>query len=79
MQAKDLKQGAWKNLEEAVRGTVGFRESLYIITGTLYRNEMDALPKADEVHAYPRITTKLCTMERQFSGLYDEPTHNQRY
>jgi len=47
-QAKDLNQGAWKNLEEAVRGAVGFRESLYIITGTLYRNEMDALPKADD-------------------------------
>ncbi len=52
-QAKALNQGAWKNLEEAVRDAVGFRENLYVITGTLYRNEMSALPKADEPHDIP--------------------------
>ncbi|WP_241910356.1 DNA/RNA non-specific endonuclease [Vibrio lentus] len=63
-QAKDLNQGAWKNLEEAVRGAVGFRDSLYISTGTLYRNEMDALPKADEVHAVPSDYYKIVYMRK---------------
>ncbi|GGB10935.1 DNA/RNA non-specific endonuclease [Agarivorans gilvus] len=52
-QAKGLNQGPWKNLEEAVRDAVGFRENLYVITGTLYLNEMEDLPKADEAHAIP--------------------------
>ncbi|MEC4724297.1 DNA/RNA non-specific endonuclease [Shewanella sp. D64] len=52
-QAKGLNQGPWKNLEEAVRDAVGFRENLYVITGTLYNKQMDGLPKADEVHSIP--------------------------
>ncbi len=52
-QAKALNQGPWKNLEEAVRDAVGFRENLYVITGTLYNKPMDGLPKADEAHSIP--------------------------
>ncbi|MDO6763404.1 DNA/RNA non-specific endonuclease [Agarivorans sp. 1_MG-2023] len=52
-QSKGLNQGPWKNLEEAVRDAVGFRDNLFVITGTLYQAEMEALPKADEPHAIP--------------------------
>ncbi|MBW8185509.1 DNA/RNA non-specific endonuclease [Shewanella nanhaiensis] len=52
-QAKALNQGPWKNLEEEVRDAVGFRKTLYVITGTLYNKPMNGLPKADEVHSIP--------------------------
>ncbi|WP_282166380.1 DNA/RNA non-specific endonuclease [Shewanella japonica] len=52
-QAKTLNQGPWKNLEEAVRGAVGFRDNLFVITGTLYSKPMNALPKAEEPHLIP--------------------------
>ncbi|WP_285163955.1 DNA/RNA non-specific endonuclease [Shewanella goraebulensis] len=52
-QAKALNQGPWKNLEEAVRGAVGFRDNLFVITGTLYNKPMNGLPKAEESHSIP--------------------------
>ena len=52
-QRSDLNQGAWKALEAAVRNTVTYRESLYVITGTLYQRAVRALPKADEDHVIP--------------------------
>ncbi|WP_255314896.1 DNA/RNA non-specific endonuclease [Vibrio cyclitrophicus] len=66
-QSTDLNQGAWKHLEEAVRDAVGFRDNLYVITGTLYRNEMDVLPKADENHSIPSDYYKI---------IYDENGHS---
>ncbi len=39
-------------MEEAVRKTAGFRDSLYVITGPLYEGELK-LPKADEPHQVP--------------------------
>lgn len=52
-QKKDLNQGPWKNLEEAVREAVSFRKSLFVITGPLYTAEMPSMPKADEEHKVP--------------------------
>lgn len=52
-QDKDLNQGPWKNLEEAVRNAVSYRKPLFVITGPLYTSEMPSLPKADESHKVP--------------------------
>ena len=52
-QRSDLNQGSWKSLEVAVRNTVAYRESLYVITGTLYQRDFRALPRADEEHVVP--------------------------
>jgi endonuclease G len=45
-QKSNLNQGAWVDLENAVRSTVGFRNSLYVITGTLYSEDEQPLPQA---------------------------------
>ena len=52
-QHKDLNQGPWKNLEEAVRNAVSFRNSLFVITGPLYTFDMSFMPEADEWHKVP--------------------------
>jgi endonuclease G len=52
-QDKDLNQGPWKKLEEAVRNAVSFRRSLFVITGPLYTADMPSMPKADEEHKVP--------------------------
>ena len=52
-QDKDLNQGAWKNLEDAVRTAATYRKPLYVITGPLFNKEMPSLPKADESHVIP--------------------------
>jgi len=52
-QHKDLNQGPWKALEDAVRSAVAFRQSLYVITGTLYQPPKLQLPNADETHQVP--------------------------
>lgn len=52
-QDKDLNQGPWKYLVEAVRNAVSFRNSLFVVTGPLYTTEMPSMPKADEEHRVP--------------------------
>ena len=52
-QDKDLNQGPWKNLEEAVRDAVSFRKSLFVITGPLFTSDMPSMPKANEEHKVP--------------------------
>lgn len=52
-QDKDLNQGPWKNLEEAVRHAVRFRDSLFVITGPIYSADMASMPGADEEHTVP--------------------------
>ena len=52
-QHKNLNQGAWKNLEDAVRDAVKFRESLFVITGTIYNDNALKLPNANESHEIP--------------------------
>jgi endonuclease G len=52
-QKSALNQGSWVALEMAVRDAVSFRNSLYVITGTLYSEEEVPLPGADEPHVIP--------------------------
>ncbi|MBU2977104.1 DNA/RNA non-specific endonuclease [Alteromonas sp. C1M14] len=52
-QKSALNQGAWADLEEAVRHAVSFRKPLYVITGTLYGKNEPGLPGADESHQIP--------------------------
>lgn len=58
-QHKDLNQGAWVKLENAVRKAVSYRKSLYVITGTLYNSHMGQLPNADETHKIPSAYFKI--------------------
>ncbi|NRA60833.1 MAG: DNA/RNA non-specific endonuclease [Psychrobium sp.] len=58
-QDKDLNQGAWKNLEDAVRKAVTYRKTLFVITGPIYDKEMPSLPKADESHKVPSAYFKI--------------------
>lgn len=52
-QRSQLNQGAWKALEVAVRDAVSYRDSLWVVTGTIYTEQTKALPGADESHAIP--------------------------
>jgi endonuclease G len=52
-QHKDLNQGPWKALEEAVRSAVSYKKSLYVITGPIYEGTPQTLPNADEPHKVP--------------------------
>lgn len=58
-QKSALNQGAWVALEIAVRNAVSFRNSLYVITGTLYSKEEQPLPGADESHIIPSSYFKI--------------------
>jgi endonuclease G len=42
-----------------VRDAVGFRDSLYVITGTLYSEQEVPLPGADEPHMIPSSYFKI--------------------
>lgn len=52
-QDRDLNQGPWLGLEEAVRNAVSYGNSLYVITGPIYGLSMVTLPNADEPHLVP--------------------------
>lgn len=52
-QDKDLNQGPWKILEDAVRDATSYNNPLFVITGPLFNIEMADLPKADEPHVIP--------------------------
>lgn len=52
-QKKDMNQGCWKNLEEAVRNLVRTGKTVYVMTGPLYNKNMPTLPNADETHTIP--------------------------
>lgn len=52
-QDKDLNQGPWKDLEEAVRDATGYRNSIFVITGPIYEGTDRQLPNADEPHKVP--------------------------
>jgi endonuclease G len=58
-QKSALNQGSWVALEMAVRDAVGFRDSLYVITGTLYSEQEVPLPGADEPHMIPSSYFKI--------------------
>ena len=50
-QKSALNQDSWVDLESAIRDAVGFRKSLYVITGTLYLGDEQPLPHADETRS----------------------------
>ncbi len=52
-QSKDLNQGPWRHLEEAVRDAAYRLREVFVITGPLYERPMAPLPEADEEHAVP--------------------------
>ena len=52
-QKTDLNQGPWKILEEKVRDLVRANNTVYVMTGPLYEQDMNPLPKADEPHKVP--------------------------
>lgn len=58
-QHKDLNQGAWKNLEAAVRSATSYKSSLFVITGPLFNRAMPSLPDADESHQVPAAYFKV--------------------
>jgi endonuclease G len=58
-QSKTLNQGAWKNLEDAVRSASSYGNSLYVVTGPLFEREMPPLPNADETHKIPSAYFKI--------------------
>lgn len=58
-QKSALNQGSWVALEVAVRKAVSFRNSLYVITGTLYLENEAPLPGADETHTIPSAYFKV--------------------
>lgn len=52
-QKKALNQGPWMRLETRVKDTAYRLNGVYVVTGPLYENDMDALPLADETHKAP--------------------------
>jgi endonuclease G len=47
-QHADLNQGAWKRLEDAVRESISYRDTLFVITGPIYNQNSLKLPNADQ-------------------------------
>jgi endonuclease G len=58
-QKKDLNQGPWKNLEEAVRDLVRTGKTVYVMTGPIYQKTMPKLPNANEEHIVPSAYWKV--------------------
>mgnify|MGYP000312442457 CR=1 FL=1 len=69
-QDKDLNQGPWKALEDAVRASVSYRKSLFVITGPIYDEEPTTLPRADEPHDVP---------DGYFKVIYNEKGHGASF
>ena len=58
-QKADLNQGPWKNLEEAVRKFVKKGNTVWVMTGPIYKTTVDLLPNADETHKVPSAYWKI--------------------
>lgn len=56
-----LNQGAWKDLEEAVR-KIAQRDTVHVVTGPLYERDMPELPEADESHQIPSHYWKIVAL-----------------
>jgi len=63
-QSKSLNQGAWKELEEAVRDAARFRDSMFVITGPIYDGSSHTMPKADEEHRLPNKYFKIVSDQK---------------
>ena len=76
-QKKALNQGAWKNLEEAVRNAASYKRPLYVITGTWYdpapSSVRPELPGADESHSLPAAYYKIIYTAKGDASLFYMP------
>jgi endonuclease G, mitochondrial len=65
-QKSALNQGPWQYLEQAVRDGSQFRNSLFVITGTIYDNPNLSLelPESDEPHQIPDAYYKIVYNEK---------------
>ncbi|MGF1708905.1 DNA/RNA non-specific endonuclease [Enterovibrio baiacu] len=63
-QSSALNQGAWEELEQAIRDGVSYGESLFVINGSLYEKPMEDMPKANEEHEIPSAFYKLVYDEK---------------
>jgi endonuclease G len=80
-QKKALNQGAWKNLEEAVRNASSYKRPLYVITGTWYDKGLEgpvqerqrALPRADESHVLPSAYYKIIYTSKGDAAVFYMP------
>ena len=52
-QSSDLNQGAWVDLETAVRTMVSEGQDVFVVSGPLYESNFGTLPEADETHTIP--------------------------
>ena len=80
-QRSALNQGAWQDLESAVRTLVEERATgpVYVMTGPLYEREMPTMPGADEPHRVPSGYWKIIATEedgdiRTAAFLFDQDT-----
>lgn len=61
-QKADLNQGPWEELEDAVRA-VAREDTVWVLTGPLYGDEMPPLPSAEEEHRIPSAYWKVVAVE----------------
>lgn len=62
-QKSALNQGPWRILEERVRALVEKGNTVWVITGPIYEDEMPPLPNADETHTVPSGYWKIVAIE----------------
>lgn len=79
-QKSGLNQGPWKYLEEDVRALAEkTQQSVYVLTGPLYEQDMPSLPGADEPHQVPSGYWKVIAMKNKSeittaSFIFDQDT-----
>ncbi|MEW6533997.1 MAG: DNA/RNA non-specific endonuclease [Candidatus Auribacterota bacterium] len=77
-QKSELNQGAWKRLEDWERELVCAGNTVYVITGPLYEQEMEPLPYADEPHKIPSGYWKIIVLPapeiKVFSYIFPQNT-----
>lgn len=76
-QDRDLNQGPWKELEDAVRAAASYEHPLYVITGPLYNKPMQGLPGADEPHQVPSAYFKIVYDEKDSVSFVMEQSSNR--
>ena len=62
-QQVNLNRGAWKKLEDKVRKFVNKGNTVYVLTGTLYKSPMPKLPNTTKEHIIPSGYWKIILFE----------------
>jgi endonuclease G len=52
-QVRDLNQGPWARLEDSVRDVIRRGQTVFVMTGPLYEQDMPRLPECEEHHVVP--------------------------